>query len=360
MMHVFGRHAVRIAFAVVITGLIAGVAVILTLPNPPAPADADQTLAELGRRLFYDRRLSANERIACASCHQQERGFSDGLTVSFGVTGAPLLRNTPGLFNSGELTRLTWANPDLTDLERQIHHPLFAIHPPEMGVTGNEAAILARIRADSDYRRDFTALYPAEAEPIAWPRIIAALAAFTGSLHARNTSYDRYVYQDDHTALTIEAQRGMALFFSPGLACGHCHVDIVAPERATPPRWADLEYLATGAGRSADRGLAEVTGDPADAYRFRTPPLRNVAVTAPYMHDGSLATLEAVVRFYESGGRVGAGAETERLATRHPLIAGFMLSDAERRDLIVFLHALTDETALRAPEYADPFRATGQ
>ena len=83
-------------------------------------------------------------------------------------------------------------------------------------------------------------------------------------------------------------------------------------------------------------------------------------MTAPYMHDGSLATLEAVVRFYESGGRVGAGAETERLATRHPLIAGFMLSDAERRDLIVFLHALTDETALRAPEYADPFRATGQ
>ncbi|MDW8212621.1 MAG: cytochrome-c peroxidase, partial [Roseiflexaceae bacterium] len=184
-----------------------------------------------------------------------------------------------------------------------------------------------------------------------------ALAAFVRSLTARNTPYDRYVYQGELAALSDSARRGMALFFSPGLACGHCHVDIVPPERATPPRWSDLAHVATGAGRSVDRGLAEQTKNPADAYRFRVPPLRNVAVTAPYMHDGSLPTLEAVIRFYESGGRWGAGTEPERTAARHPLIAGFVVSDDERRDLIAFLEALTDNEALRNPAFANPFLA---
>lgn len=323
----------------------------------PGSEDATRATIDLGRWLFYDQRLSANHRIACASCHRQEFGFSDGRMTPVGVAGVPLPRNAPGLFNSAELPALTWADPARTDLAQQVAHALFATQPPEMGAAGNERAILDRLRADPAYPSRFAAAFPADADPVTWPRVIEALAAFAGSLAARDTPYDRYVYQQEDDAMTPEARRGMALFFSPGLACGRCHVDIVPPDRATPPRWSDLAYLATGAGRSTDRGLAELTGDPSDAYRFRVPPLRNVAVTAPYMHDGSLPTLDAVVRFYESGGQAGAGAEPERLAARHPLVAGFVLSDAERRDLIAFLHALTDEHALCAPEFADPFAA---
>lgn len=322
-----------------------------------APGGTPETIAELGRRLFYDRRLSANGQIACATCHRQELGFSDGRIVPTGATGALLRRNAPGLFNSGELSSLTWANADVHSLEQQIGRALFATDPPEMGVAGRETIVIDRLRADPAYIRQFAAAFPADADPFTWQRITEALAAFVRSLTARHTSYDRYVYHGESAALSDSAKRGMALFFSPGLACGHCHVDIAPPERAAPPRWSDLAYVATGAGRSADRGLAEQTGHPADAYRFRVPPLRNVAVTAPYMHDGSLPTLEAVIRFYESGGRWGAGAEPERAASRHPLIAGFVVSDDERRDLIAFLEALTDDEALRNPAFADPFRS---
>ena len=326
----------------------------------PAPGGSRQAMIELGRRLFYDRRLSANGRIACATCHRQELGFSDGQVVPIGATGASLRRNAPGLFNSGELPAFTWANAAVRSLEQPVERALFTVDPPEMGVKGYESTVIDRLRADSEYVRQFTAAFPTDDDPFVWQRITEALAAFVRSLNARNTPYDRYVYAGERAALSASAKRGMALFFSPGLACGHCHVDIVPPERATPPRWSDLAYVATGAGRSADRGLAEQTGNPADAYRFRVPPLRNVAVTAPYMHDGSLATLESVIRFYESGGRWGAGGEPARAAARHPLIAGFVLSDNERRDLIAFLEALTDNEALRNPVFADPFESTGR
>ncbi len=341
--------------ALLIAAFVGGVPRLTPDTATPKTADSSQAIVELGRWLFYDRRLSVNDRIACATCHRQELGFSDGRAVSIGATGAPLRRNTPGLLNSGELTALTWANPQVRTLEEQIARALFAADPPEMGVAGNEQRVIDRLRADPDYRRRFAAAFPADDDPFTWERVIAALAAFTRSLQGRNTPYDRYMYHGETTALTESARRGMALFFSPGLACGHCHVDLVPPGRTVPPRWSDLAYVATGAGLSADRGLAEHTDAATDVYRFRVPPLRNVAVTAPYMHDGSLPTLDAVIRFYESGGRLGAGSEPERRAARHPLVAGFVLSDDERRDLIAFLESLTDADVLQSPAIANPF-----
>ncbi len=354
------RAALLSSIALFIATLITIVRAISHDSRSLAPGGSPQATIELGRWLFYDRRLSANGEVACATCHRQELGFSDGRSVPTGATGMPLRRNAPGLFNSGELPSLTWANAEVRLLEQQVARALFAVDPPEMGVTGHEAHIIARLRADPEYTRRFAAAFPADADPFTWPRITEALAAFVRSLTARNTPYDRYVYRSESAALSDSAKRGMALFFSPGLACSRCHVDVAPPDRVAPPRWSDLAYVATGAGRSADRGLAEATGKPEDAYRFRVPPLRNVAVTAPYMHDGSLPTLEAVIRFYESGGRVGAGAEPERAAARHPLIVGFVLSDDERRDLIAFLEALTDEEALRNPAFADPFLSDGR
>lgn len=354
------RAALLFWVALLIAALITIMHTVPHTSRTPAPGGAPDTITELGRWLFYDRRLSANGQIACATCHRQELGFSDGQVVPTGVTGEPLRRNAPGLFNSGELASLTWASADVHRLEQQIARALVAADPPEMGSAADEAVVIDRLRADPLYLRQFAAAFPADADPFTRQRITEALASFVRSLTARNTPYDRYVYHGENAALSDRAKRGMALFFSPGLACGHCHVDIAPPERAAPPRWSDLAHIATGAGQSADRGLAEESGNPADAYRFRAPPLRNVAVTAPYMHDGSLPTLEDVVRFYESGGRVGAGAEPERAAARHPLIAGFVMSDDERRDLIAFLEALTDEEALRNPAFADPFRSDGR
>ncbi len=348
----------RLAYALIVALLLvipgAGFSLPSSAPETQASDDAHRATIELGRSLFYDRRLSGNGRIACATCHRQELGFSDGRVVPVGATGAPLRRNAPGLFNSGELSVFTWAH-EVRQLDQQIERALFTADPPEMGVAGNETIVIDRLRTDPVYLHRFTVAFPADDDPFTWQRITEALGAFVRSLNARNTPYDRYVYLGDRAALSESAKRGMALFFSPGLACGHCHVDLSPPERATPPRWSDLAHVATGAGRSADRGLAEQTGNPADACRFRIPPLRNVAVTAPYMHDGSLSTLEDVIRFYESGGRWGAGVEPECAAARHPLIAGFVLSDSERRDLIAFLEALTDDEALQNPAFADPF-----
>ncbi len=323
---------------------------------PPPPGASDQPARiELGRQLFYDQRLSGNERLACATCHRPELAFSDGRVTPTGATGETLLRNAPSLLNVGYLPRLTRANPAITSLEQQMQIPLFTTHPVEMGA--DPVVVLARLRADPALVERFAAAFPTDPDPLGWGQISTAIAAFLRTLVAFDTPYDRFVYQGDNTALTPAAQRGMQLFFSPGLACGHCHVDLAPPDRAHPPRWADLEYLATGAGRSADRGLATHTGRPEDAYRFRVPPLRNVAMTAPYMHDGSLPTLEAVLRFYESGGHEGAGAEPERAAARHDLIAGFVLSDRDRNDLLAFLIALTDKEALTNERYGDPFAA---
>jgi cytochrome c peroxidase len=325
------------------------------LPRAAEPArSASTTPAELGRYLFYDRRLSADESRACASCHRQERAFSDGLPTSTGLDGMLLRRNSPSLFNASELATLTWADPRITSLEQQVTVPLFTAHPREMGAAGSEHTIVARLRADRATAERFAAAFPGDLEPVRWARVVEALAAFTRSLEARNTPYDRYVYYGELDALNPAAVRGMRLFFSSGLACGHCHTDVVPPQQRTPPRWSALDYIATGAGQNDDRGLVEVSSRSSDAYRFRVPPLRNVAVTAPYMHDGSLPTLDAVLRFYETAGRVGGGKEPERRAARHPLIAGFVLGDAERADLLAFLRALTDTDALRDPRYEDP------
>jgi cytochrome c peroxidase len=320
-----------------------------------APGQARAPLgprAELGRYLFYDRRLSADGRGACAACHRPEFAFSDGLPTARTSAGASLPRNTPGLLNVGSLPAFGWADPRVRTLVAQVARPLFATHPVELGVAGNEARVLGRFAADPAYARRFAAAFPDDPAPLRWERVVEALAAFTAALSAVDSPYDRALARPADSPLPAAALRGRALFFSPGLACAHCHRDLSAPAGAPAP---EAAYIATGAGRSPDRGLAELSGDPADAYRFRVPPLRNVALTAPYMHDGSLPSLEAVIRFYESGGRAGAGPEPDRAAARHPLVAGFALSDAERQDLIAFLSALSDQAALRDPAFADPF-----
>lgn len=331
--------------------------------NPPTTAGI-----ELGRRLFYDTRLSGNGTQRCASCHLQALAFSDGVALPTGSTGATLMRNAPALVNVGYNATLTWANPALTTIEQQALIPLFAEFPVELGATGHEDAILARLAADSDYTRRFAAAFPGAAEPITWHNAVLALSSFVRSLVSGQSAYDRYI-AGDTTALSEPAQRGMNAFFGERFECHHCHggfnFSASTVQASSTFGAANFQsnglYNVDGQGGypAGNRGLYEITGAAGDMGRFRPPSLRNVELTAPYMHDGSLATLDAVIEHYARGGTLtasGPNAGDGRLSPhKSPLVPGFTISAAEKADLIAFLKSLTDANFITNPAFADPF-----
>jgi cytochrome c peroxidase len=292
--------------------LAAGAAALLvawTPPQPPIADDNPQTEAkiELGRRLFYDVRLSGSGTVACASCHQQARGFSGDM--------APSLVNVAfrPLFASGEtLTRR---------LEDQLLMPLLGKHPVEMG--GSEDAILAFLVGDADYSARFGVVFGGE---ISLATAAKAIAAFERTLASFESPWDR-------GALSEAAKRGEGLFFAERTQCFRCH---------QPP-------LFTDTYRTADLPFDEIAFHDIglNAGRLRAPMLRNVAVTGPYMHDGRYATLADVIDHYARGG--------SRLPSVSSYVAGFEISEAEKRDLIAFLESLTDESFLSDPRLGDPF-----
>ena len=323
---------------------------------------------ELGRHLFYDRRLSGNGAQSCATCHQQRLAFTDGLPQSIGSTGERHPRNSQSLTNVAWNATLTWANPLLLEIEQQVPIPLFGEFPVEMGVTGKEQAVLDRLKADSRYRRMFAAAFPNDADPISWKNVVYALATFTRGLVSFNSPYDRYLAGDE-TALSPSAIRGMNMFFSEELECHHCHTgfNLSASTTFSGAVFIERPFFNTGlyniGGKGAyppdNEGVKELTNDPADMGRFRPPTLRNVALTAPYMHDGSIATLEEVIRFYERGGRRivrGPYAGDGRLSPlKSGLVSGFTLTDGQRRDLLAFLESLTDYSFVTDTRFSDPF-----
>jgi len=338
-------------------------------PQPIVPDDNPVTAAklELGRYLFYDVRLSGNETQSCGSCHLQELAFTDGRTVGEGSTGELHPRNANGLTNVAYNSTLTWANPTLTELEDQILLPVFGDAPVELGASGSEDEILDRLADDPDMAARFREVFPDEG--ITWDTTIAAVATFTRSLISGDSRFDQFTYGDDTGALTEAELRGMQLFYSERLECHHCHGGFNFSEASVH---ADSAFEAElfhntglynidgeGAYPNDNTGVFEFTGAPEDMGRFRPPSLRNVEVTAPYMHDGSMETLDEVIRFYERGGRLieegpyaGDGAESP---LKSGLVAGFELTDQERDDLIAFLHSLTDESFLTDPALSDPY-----
>lgn len=338
------------------------------LPKVPESNPMTPEKFELGRYLFYDARLSGNGTQSCATCHQQRLAFTDGLPQSIGSTGDIHPRNAQSLANVAWFSTLTWANPLLTELEKQIPIPMFGEFPVEMGITGREQAVLDRFRSDAQYRRMFAAAFPGEAEPITWKNIVYALATFTRGLTSFDSPYDRYL-AGDRSALTPSAIRGMQMFFSEDLECHHCHTgfNLSASTTFSGAVFIERPFFNTGLynidGKGAyppdNEGVKELTNDPTDMGRFRPPSLRNVALTAPYMHDGSMATLEEVIRFYERGGRKitsGPYAGDGRLSPlKNGLVSGFTLTDEQRQDLIAFLESLTDWQLVTNPRFSDPF-----
>ena len=288
--------------------------------------------------------------MACSSCHRPDLAFSDGRQTAIGVTGERHPRNTPGLANVGYFSILSWVDPNETRLEQQSSRPLFGRHPIEMRVDGLQTYVLQRLGNDPNYQRLFAAAFPETGGAVDFPNIQKALAAFLRTLVSADSPYDRRLADPD--ALSPAARRGLDLFMGDRLGCGSCH---------TPPLFTDMNFHNTGLINAdgngglpvGNQGLTEHTGDPADMGRFRTPSLRNVAVTAPYMHDGSVATLAAVIDHYAAGGRAAQNGARSPLAA--PQIAGFPISDTEKADLIAFLEALTDEHFLTDPSIRSPF-----
>jgi len=336
-------------------------------PPPRVPPDNPMTPAkvELGRRLFYDTRLSGNGTQACAGCHRQTLAFTDGRPRAVGSTGEVHPRSSLSLANVAYNVALTWADPDLRSLEEQALVPMFRERPVELGLAGRGKELVARLEADGLYAGMFRAAFPGEPGAIRIGNVTRALAAFERTLISGDSPYDRLVYQGRMDALPEAAWRGMRLFFSDRLACSKCHgginfAGVVVFEgmvgRVEPVFQNTGLYNLGGPGNdpAEDDGLRSVTHRRRDTGRFRTPTLRNIALSAPYMHDGSIPTLEAVIDHYAAGGRAG-----DNHRYKSPLIRGFAITAAEKHDLIEFLRSLTDESFVTDARFADPWRSPG-
>lgn len=328
------------------------------VPAPDVPADNALTPEKiaLGKRLFYDRRLSGNGQQSCSTCHLQAFAFAEPRAVSIGSTGTELTRNAPALVNVAYNPTLTWSHPGLETLERQHLVPLFNEDPVELGATGAEAAIIHALTDDPSYPALFASAFPDERDPIDFHNIVRAIASFVRSLTSFDSAFDRYAYGGEDDALTDAAKRGMELFFSERLECHHCHGGFNFTQSSTHDNQpvSPKPFHNNGLTNSTDRGLAEHTGLTADRGKFRAPTLRNIAATAPYLHNGSAETLADVIDLYAQGGA------TPRADNQSALVQGFEITAEEKADLLAFLDSLTDPGFLSNPETADPFAEPGR
>jgi cytochrome c peroxidase len=330
----------------------------LRLGLPPLPADAradsDPGAISLGKRLFFDKRLSEDGNVSCANCHVPEAAFTDGRALSTGHGGSTGTRNAPSLLNVAYADSLFW-DGRAADLETQALAPLtnsveHALH--------SEAEIIGKIRADPTYVRDFTHVFNVTSDQLEARQVTGALAAYERTLIAGGSAFDRYLYGGYRTALTPAAVRGLELFRGRA-QCTVCHKieasSALFTDRAfhmtplgLPPsvntslgkltnevvrtvrqgQRREVEKLLATDPNFAALGRFVVTLDPQDIGKFKTPSLRNVALTAPYMHDGSIKTLEEAIDIELYG----------RASSQNIPIT---LTRSERDELLEFLRSLT-------------------
>jgi cytochrome c peroxidase len=302
-------------------------------PTPAVPADNPMSAGKvaLGRRLFFEPRLSVTGRYSCASCHDPARAFTDGRAVAVGATGQMLTRSAMSLINAAYNISFGWTKPEVLSLEQQMLEPLLNQHPVELGLAGRERAVCTMLAADVEYAAAFAQAFPrsaASAESAAgtggdgavtFDNLIKAIAAFERTLIAGDSPFDHYVFRGEHDALSAQEKRGMQLFYSPRAGCGTCHSGF-----NFNGNWRDSKGV-TGEAAFANNGVGN--------QPMRVPTLRNIALTAPYMHDGRFGTLEAVLDHYASVAEQPAS---------DPKLRTFNLSPDERADVIAFLRALTD------------------
>ena len=339
-------------------------------PLPPVPERNPMTVAkvELGRHFFYDERLSGNGEQACASCHRPDHGFSEPRARAVGSTGTVNRRNTLALVNVAYNDTLMWVHPGLRTIEQQLLIPMFGDNPVELGISGREDEVLARFRDDPVYTELFAHAF-AGGEPLHFTHVVDALACFVRSLVSFESPFDAYAYDAQDDALDAAALNGLQHFFSERFECHHCHGGFNFTQSSTHESVAILDNAFHNTGLynvggkdvypGEDQGLYDLTGELGDRGKFRAPTLRNVALTAPYMHDGSLADLGAVLDFYAAGGRDVASGEHagdgRANAYKSQFVRGFEMTPTERTELLAFLHALTDPTFEARADYRSPF-----
>ena len=293
-------------------------------PQPYIPEDNALThdRIELGKKLFYDTILSADKSVSCASCHLQTMAFTDGKTLSTGVGHALSERNGMPLIN------LAWSNSFFWDggvntLELQVMKPLTSSN--EMNLPVQEA--VKRLNTDKTYKKLFRKAYGTDPDAAS---LFRAIASFERTLISADTKFDAYFYKKDVTAFNESELRGYKLFFGGDkVHCGSCHSGINLTNNTFQNNGLYMEY--------ADQGRYKITGNEKDKGKFKVPTLRNIALTAPYMHDGSLQTLEEVIDHYNTGG-IAHPNKSEHVHIHK----GMKLNVQDKKDLVNFLHTLTD------------------
>lgn len=340
------------------------------IPEPRAFADNPMSYGkiELGRAFFYDKRMSGNQSFSCASCHDQAKAFADSRMVAIGSTGQAHPRNSMALVNLAWQPVLTWANPLMTRLNRQAEVPIFGDNPVELGLAGFETRFFDEVRNDATYQKLFQSAFPNDTSPYNLNNTLKSLEVFQRSIIGFDSDYDRYT-RGDTQALSDSAKRGLDLFNSEDLECFHCHASFNFTNSVDHARLvsAEIDFAnnglynvgGTGAYPAGNTGIHEVTGKASDMGRFKAPTLRNIAVTAPYMHDGSIADLDGVIDHYARGGRnitTGPNQGDGKLSIyKNSFVKGFTINATGREDLINFLKSLTDSKFLTNPKFANPW-----
>lgn len=315
-------------FGAVVAGCADDFEVAVPAGFPPLPVPADNALTperiSLGKRLFYDKQLSRTREVSCGSCHLADNAFADPRRFSEGVHGRLGTRNAPSIVNLAYGTSFFWDGGAPT-LEQQVIGPI--INPLEMDMKMGD--VIARLEKDPTYVDAFDSAYDTPPTP---GSLTKAIASFMRTIVSGDSRYDRY-QNGDHAALSEPEVRGMNIALGERGECFHCHVgfDLTNHSFRNDNLYAVYE----------DIGRARVTELASDVGKFKVPTLRNVALTAPYMHDGSLPTLEDVVEHYSTGGVSNPNSD--------PTIQPLNLTEEEKSDLVAFLRALTDEALVADP-----------
>jgi cytochrome c peroxidase len=298
-------------------------------PQPEIPADnaLTKTRIELGRRLFYDPILSLDSTKSCGSCHFLELAFSDKTPTSLGIENRAGLRNTPSLANVVYQKKLL-REGGVPTLEMQILVPI----QEHAEFDFNIILVAERLKKQPFYTDLAQKAYNRAPDPFV---ITRSIAAFERTFLSGDSRFDQYFYQGKTTAISAAERRGFELFKSEKLNCAACHEGFLFTNQA---------FLNNGLYENyADSGRFRLTLDSSDMAVFKVPSLRNVGLTAPYMHDGSFSTLESVIKHYETGGKSHPN--------KSPLLKSFSISATERADLIAFLNSLTDDFFVNNPDF---------
>lgn len=336
----------------------------LGLPPVPIPENNPQSpeKIKLGDKLYHDKRFSADGKVSCATCHAKEKGFTDNLKVSKGFMGKQGTRNAPTVINAAYMKTQFWDGRE-PDLEGQSKQP--PINPVEGGLV-NHKPILSVIKKDKTYQKMFKQVFGVDQKRVSMEHVAKAIASFERTIIAGNSAFDKYQYGGDKAAMNASQIRGLNVFQGKG-RCVSCHVieqtqalftdnrfynigvgfkKIKGNEAKTASAFlrdkhkgADVDVTVLTNENMSELGRFAVTENPTHVGAFKTSTLRNIAVTQPYMHDGSLKTLEDVVDFYNNGGRVK---ETDPVSGfQSGGIRPLDLDKKEKKDLVNFLKALT-------------------